>query len=673
MSGPAPAAEARGPVRGWLALLPWTLGLLLAGVLALEQLERIAERLLRRDAEQTALSYAHDLATQTPGIHTILAGGTPEPAALSALQRFRSLGKVFRYRLFDPQGRLLVDSDHLHCVAGACVPGDTPDPAQQAATARVASDGQPRIELLRHAAGGPQPVTYTEAYVPFKVQGRVAGVIEVFVDQTARAERIGSAFFDVVALVVTLMGAFGAALLALITVRLRDRAGHERRLRRLAERDTLTGALNRGSFDAALQAAARRQARGAPGFAVLCLDIDHFKALNDAHGSTAGDEVLRVAGQRLAAAMRHGDVVARLGGDQFALLLQPGRRPETTDSLQALAQRLLDSLAQPIELQGRQLAFSASIGVARYGIDADSTTELMRRADTALSRAKSGGRGRFSFYDPAVDAALERRRALDADLRQAVREQALSLHYQPLYQADGRTLLGFEALLRWQHPVRGAVSPVEFIPLAEQAGLIGELGAWALRRACADAAAWPAPLKVAVNVSSAQFKAAQDLVDVVFGALDATGLAATRLELELTESLLIEDSATVRAALTGLTARGVQLALDDFGTGFSSLSYLWQYPLSKIKLDRSFTAALGSDPKVAVIVRAAIALARSLGLRVNAEGVETVAQMEALRGLGCDELQGFLLGRPAPNTSWGHAAALAAPAAAALDSSSAAA
>ncbi len=422
------------------------------------------------------------------------------------------------------------------------------------------------------------------------------------------------------------------------------------RVRYMAHHDVLSGALNRASFNEVLQQAAWRRAEGGPAFSLLCIDLDHFKDVNDTFGHAAGDQVLRVATQRLKACVREGDQVARLGGDEFAVVLLG---VATVDAVTPLAQRIVEALAQGYEVADQRVICGGSVGVAIHGLDASEPDDLLGKADLALYRAKGSGRGTFSFYDVQMDLQMQARRELTRDLREAITAGQMSLHYQPLYGRDASTLTGYEALLRWSHPTRGDIAPVEFVPLAEETGVIDTLGLWALRRACAEAANWPAPLTVAVNLSALQF-AGDNLVELVTQALADAGLAPGRLELEITESLLMNNTEQVMGQLRALSAMGVSIAMDDFGTGYSSLAYLWRFPFDKVKIDRAFTHNLGHDAKVGVIVHSIISLAHSLNIRVNAEGVETPSQMAALQDRGCDELQGFLLGRPGPGEELTH-------------------
>ena len=646
--------------RRWLA--GWVACLAAGSVLALWTLRSVGERLLARDAEHTALQYAHYLGATVPGLDALFAGAPARADTLRELRAARALGDVFRFKLFDAQGRALLTSDDIDHGDTRAAPGTESLRVHQAGSRSHVADtvlaGHNHVELHDGTGKPGRPALYSEAYVPLQVDGRVLGVIEVYVNQVERAARIHQAFLHVSVLVGALLLAFGAFGMAHWAQRWRERRQAEERVRYLARHDVLSGALNRASFTELLNQAAWRHGEGGPGFAVLCIDLDGFKDVNDALGHAAGDEVLRQATQRLRQLVRHGDEVARLGGDEFAIL-QSGVADSA--SVASFAQRVVDGLAEPYQVAGQGALCSASVGAAIVGIDATTPQDLMHKADLALYRAKAHGRGSFSFYDAVLDARLEERRELARDLREAVEAEVMNVHYQPLYDADGQTLLGYEALLRWTHATRGAVPPAMFIPLAEDTGLIEPLGRWVLRRACAQAASWPHPLSLSVNLSAAQFQD-EGLVQTVADALIDARLPPQRLELEITESLLMSNTEGVVRMLHALSAMGVRIAMDDFGTGYSSLAYLWRFPFDKVKIDRAFTQGLNDD-KVELIVRSIVSLAHSLGIRVNAEGVESRAQLAALQKLGCDEMQGFLLGRPvAPETlQHGRGPAMAAP------------
>ena len=414
----------------------------------------------------------------------------------------------------------------------------------------------------------------------------------------------------------------------------------------LAHHDPLTRLPNRVLFHDRVQQALAQVDRGAR-FAVLCLDLDRFKAVNDTLGHPIGDGLLRQVAERLQACVREGDTVARLGGDEFAIVLLNAGEPA---EVERLAARIIEVVSAGYEVDGHQVSIGTSIGVALAPADGATAHELLKNADTALYGAKANGRGTSCFYEATMNAALQSRRALEIGLRQAVSGEEFQLHYQPLVDARSHRVCGFEALIRWQHPEQGMIPPDRFIPVAESCGLIGVIGHWVLRRACLDAAAWPDDIKVAVNLSAAQFKD-KDLVANVRAALAATGLQAHRLELEITESVLLHDSDAILAALRAIKALGVQVAMDDFGTGYSSLSYLRSFPFDKVKIDRSFIKDLPHDHNAMAIVRAIVGLSGTFGMAVTAEGVETSEQALQLASEACTQLQGYLFSRPLPATS----------------------
>ncbi|MEE7446481.1 bifunctional diguanylate cyclase/phosphodiesterase [Methylobacterium radiotolerans] len=426
------------------------------------------------------------------------------------------------------------------------------------------------------------------------------------------------------------------------------RKAAEAEVARLARHDVLTGLPNRALFHETLERGLADIVQRGGACAVLYLDLDGFKSVNDSLGHQAGDELLR----RVAAGLRGiaGDgAVARLGGDEFAVLCAGGAAEAG-----ALAEHLIALFDSPFSLGGHRVGVGLSVGIALapgHGTDAE---PLYRRADLALYRAKAEGRGTYRIFTPAMDEEAEERRVLERDLRQALDDNTLSLHYQP--QVDGQTgaLVGFEALLRWTHPARGGVSPSVFVPLAEETGLIVALGDWVLREACREAAQWAQPLKVAVNLSPRQFQK-PDLPETVLAILAETGLSPDRLELEVTESIIINDMARAVGILRRLKSYGIRISMDDFGTGYASLATLQAFPFDKLKIDRSFVAQLGTGPQAAVIVRAVLSLGRSLGMGVVAEGVETHAQMRFLTEEACGEMQGYLFGRPRPITAYADA------------------
>jgi diguanylate cyclase (GGDEF)-like protein len=417
-----------------------------------------------------------------------------------------------------------------------------------------------------------------------------------------------------------------------------------------ATRDGLTGLPNRVALLDALDKTL--QGRGRKSTAVLFIDLDNFKDANDAFGHEVGDGLLVALAGRLGAQLRFGDMLARLGGDEFAVVLSDLSHP---DDAIASAERLLRTLNDPIRIGEFTLSADASLGLA-YADGATDGADLLRNADLAMYQAKRDGGGQVAIYRPTLHTAVLRRSELEADLRVALDAQQFVLHYQPIIDVTTNRLVGTEALVRWEHPVRGLLAPGEFITAAEQSGLIVPLGAWVLRTACAQTAAWQqqgpdrAPLTVAVNLSPRQLLD-RTLVATVAEALHESGLDASSLCLEITEGSVIRDFETTMPTLNALRTLGVSLALDDFGTGYSSLSYLKQLPVNIVKIDRSFVNDLGSETPNSQIVLAIIELAHALGMRVTAEGAETPLQMHTLRAMGSDQAQGYLLGRPMPGDS----------------------
>ncbi len=377
--------------------------------------------------------------------------------------------------------------------------------------------------------------------------------------------------------------------------------------------------------------------------AVFCIDLDNFKTVNDTLGHQFGDGLLKYVADRLRACVGPGVTVARVGGDEFSLIL-----PDLVHDADCadLAQRVCEAVRTPIELAGHPILIDSSIGIALapdHGVEPD---ELLKNADLALYRAKADGRGSYRFFEPSMDARLKARRALESELRQALIEGQFVLHYQPILNVENNAITCCEALVRWQHPERGLIPPADFIPVAEEIGLIVALGEWVLRKACADAASWPSQIKVAVNLSPIQMGSA-NLVPTVIGALAAAGLPACRLELEITESVMIQNTEATLAALHQLRHLGVKISMDDFGTGYSALSYLRLFAFDKLKIDRCFINDLSNDASRA-IVRAVTDMARSLGMITTAEGVETAEQFDHVRLLCCDEVQGYYISRPQP-------------------------
>jgi diguanylate cyclase (GGDEF)-like protein len=424
----------------------------------------------------------------------------------------------------------------------------------------------------------------------------------------------------------------------------------EARVARLASEDPLTGLPNRRVFRTDLDRQCDTLATSCPpadgeiSFAVFFLDLDRFKVINDSMGHRMGDRLLQAVAQRLLTTLVDGDTLARLGGDEFAIIVKSARsRP----ALDARAAAIVEAIARPYEIDGSRVRSSVSIGVAVAPVDGRTADDLLVAADVALYEVKANHRGSHRFFEQAMTLEVNERRQIELDLREAIEANAIELHYQPIVDMRTGAVTGFEALARWNHPVRGAIPPTVFIPIAEDTGIIYTLGRWILIEACRQAMTWPDCMAVSVNVSPVQF-AEPDFVETVAAALAAAGLDPARLELELTEGIFLEDNAATSTTLRKLKDLGVAITLDDFGTGYASLSYLRVFPFDRIKIDRSFVSDLGTGSQLIAIVQAVVSIARALGMTTTAEGVETEAQREFLAALGCDHAQGWLFSRALP-------------------------
>ena len=429
-----------------------------------------------------------------------------------------------------------------------------------------------------------------------------------------------------------------------------DTKRNEARIAYLAHTDVITGLANRSHFMEKIEAARAQLAADAEPFSILMLDLDHFKYVNDSLGHAAGDLLLKAAGERLQTAVRGGDMVARFGGDEFAIIhaaadSTPG--DHRRDSTVALAGRILEAFKAPFEIEGHKMYVGTSIGIALAPDDGTDAEDLLKKADLALYETKGGGRNGFTFFDPRMTEAVAERHEIEADMRLGLARGEFELHYQPVVDVSTRELSGVEALVRWRHPDHGMMSPARFIPLAESTGLIVPLGEWVLRQACRDAMRWPAHITVAVNLSAVQFRK-RNLVEAVQRALAESGLPPRRLEIEVTETVLLEKDNDHIALLHRLKELGVSVALDDFGTGYSSLSYLTMFPFDKIKIDQSFIKDMAARSDCAAIVCSVIGLGRSLDMTTTAEGVETEVQFEIVRAAGVTLAQGYLFGKPCP-------------------------
>ena len=631
---------AKMSIRRNIGVLVVVLGILVGGTWAAVKLA--TDHLLYRSATSAATGWAQYLADNVVDLEQIAAGERPSAASLAFFHGARKVGHVFRYVIFNREGysQLLSQHDEITLVGLSEYSADA---------ARSIRTNQPIVDVK---AGGSRdfPSFFAQAYVPVRVDGRPIAVVAAYVDQTGERDDFYRTFVLEAAWLCLMTGlAFAVPAIAWYR-RTREKQVVDRRIRFLAHHDALTGLTNRLDLIEKLdKALAALPARGGS-LAVHFVDLDRFKEVNDTLGHDAGDFLLTTVAERLRAATRPEDVIARLGGDEFIVVQ---RAVLDKAEVEVFAYRLKSALAVPVRFKAHEIATTASVGIAIAPADGSSPERLLKSADLALYRAKADGRNLIRFFLPEMDRDLQARINLEKTIRDAVLHDRFVLHYQPLFAMLDRRLIGFEALIRL--PVRDGtlIPPMDFIPVAEELRLIDKIGAWVLREACHTAATWPAHLTVAVNLSPAQFLAG-DIGHIVAAALKESGLAAHRLELEITETLLLGNTAAIMAELQALKAMGVAIVMDDFGTGYSSLSYLWRFPFDKIKIDRSFMQEFdGSSRDAETVVKTIIALGRELHMRVTVEGVETAKQAAFLDGVDGDQAQGFFFGRPVPASEVG--------------------
>jgi diguanylate cyclase (GGDEF)-like protein len=539
--------------------------------------------------------------------------------------------RVLRYELYDAMGRLVFTSGQSNFDVGDEDADLWANPIQQGAVVGL---------FARHA--DQRPTHFALLRLPLNLNATARGMLLVFLDQSDQANVL-SGYFGLIALVILTLLAIGVATpVAFAWMRSQEQQQAVEQVRYLESHDALTGLSNRRAFADSLGEAMARMKRDNTHIAVVCLDIDKFKEINDAAEHGGGDQVLREIGNRIKGTLRERDLIARLGADEFAIALVD---ITNLGDVMAFMNRLVGALRQPFHVSSKEILITTSVGIALAPADGDTASTVLRHATIALSRAKGDGGQRMCFFEESMDKALKRRRTVEQELRLALGREEFEVVYQPQYNLANEQQCGSEALIRWHHPVHGKIAPGHFISVAEETGLIVPIGEWVLRRACFDAVTWPEHLTVAVNLSPAQFRDS-DIAETVADILHETGLPAERLELEITENLLINDTEEVLGKLNRLRELGVKIAMDDFGTGYSSLSYLARFPFSKIKIDRQFIRNMTRDPAMRAIVKTIIALGKSLDVTITAEGVETPEQAQMLRKFGCSQVQGFLYGQP---------------------------
>lgn len=571
------------------------------------------------------------------GIDTLFSGW------ITRLTRFldadNHVSQVKNFALLGPKGAILLHSEGFDT---GTLRSEVADSAFQSEFYKSVGMHSTRI-IDRFKKSGEETSEFHKALiVPVLANQKVARVYMLEVDQSSAATMSKVALIAA-SMMTSLLIVLGYSVPAAVAFRrIRERWKAEDQIRFLAMHDPLTGLSNRVQLQKRLEHAVVRAKRRDQIVSVMCVDLDRFKEINDTFGHKAGDTLLVEMSRRLRECVRETDIVARLGGDEFVVVAEDLEQPS---DVIPLARRICDRLADPVDLETHQIAVSGSVGITFAPAEGTDVHGLLNNADLALYRAKNDGRSTFRFFEPEMDDAIQNRRMLAGELRQALRNGGLHLHYQPQFDLRSGQLTGYEALARWTHPERGEIPPGKFIPIAEESGLIAMLGEWVLGTACRYACHWPAGTTLSVNISPAQF-ASQDLASVVRNTLSQTGFDAGRLLLEFTEELLFRNTEETIVTLQELTGMGVRLALDDFGSGYSSLSYLTRLPVSKIKIDRSFVRGMEQDKDASAIVSTIIGIGRSLDVTIAAEGVETEAQALYLRHAGCTEVQGFFFGKP---------------------------
>jgi diguanylate cyclase (GGDEF)-like protein len=613
-------------------------GMVVLGCAVLFGINAAVNRAVSADAEHKAEEWATYFIEQMPNLDRLIATGNPDARQNEVIKTAAKVGDVFRFKLYNQRGDLtLVSGEGVATVLTA-----SDDDGHH--VVEVMRTGISKVSLNDGTGKENRPPVYVEAYVPIiDDHGGFRGVVEVYIDQTATASLFKTSFAALsIALALALALAFGLPMMAYL---LRSKQASEARQRAeyLAHYEPMTGLLNRATFSDKLDSILRGRERGQR-LALVLVDVDDFKVINDTHGHEAGNEFLIHVANCITLMCRETDVVARPGGNEFILALIDRSELEAIE----LVERLRRLLGQPILIQGKSIAAKLSAGVYLVKPDADGIEDAMHKADMALYQAKLDGGNICRLFSEELENGMRARRELEQLIRRTAEQEGFELHYQPLLHTDSGACAGFEALLRLPDGKGGYISPLTCIPVIEAMGLINVVGKWVIEEATRTAATWPSHLFVAVNLSVTQFEDGQ-LGGHVKNALAATGLKPKRLELEVTETLLMQNTDSIAQQLGELRKLGIALAMDDFGTGYSSLGYLWQFGFDKLKIDQSFVAALNhQDKKPREILDTIIMLAHKLEMTVTAEGIETADQAEVLSALGCDQVQGFLYGRPVP-------------------------
>ena len=621
-------------IRRYLATVVVVLATLAGGTALI--IKSTTDRLLYHETTQVAQRWAEYLAANVGDLEQIAAGEAPSSSSLAFLAN-KGTGEVFRYTIFNRYGYSMLVADREKAT-----PVDLSE--FDASAAESVKRDSPIVDARQGREPG-EPAYFAQAYVPVLIQGRPVAVVAAYVDETEARENHYWAFLNAAMLLFGLTAlAFGLPSLAWYW-RTQEKQQAERRIQFLAHHDVLSGLMNRARLQQALEELLAAQPATGRRVALYFVDIDHFKTINDTFGHEGGDFLLTTVAARMRAMTRSADAVARVGGDEFVIA-----QTDVIDKAQAesFARRIRSVLGAPAHYNGQEMRSTFTVGVALAPDDGDTVERLLRSADLALYAGKEAGRDCVRFFAREMDESLQKRISLEKTIREAIAHDSFVLHYQPIVEIHGKRLIGFEALARLPGPDGKLISPVEFIPVAEEMRVIDKIGAWVLREACRTAVTWPKELTVAVNLSPAQFETGQ-VEDAVTAALEESGLSPKRLELEITETLLLTRTEATMTTLRRLKQKGLAVVMDDFGTGYSSLSYLWKFPFDKIKIDRSFMEGFEKSGRDAeTVVKTIIALGREMKMRVTVEGVEAASQIDFLYDAQADAVQGFYFGAPLP-------------------------
>jgi diguanylate cyclase (GGDEF)-like protein len=599
---------------------------------------RATTKLLEGDAEMVTDEWANYIVSNVPDLTEIAQGETPSNESVIFFEQARQVGRVYAFSIYDPDGRLILKSNEL----GRTQTFDS-NIFETRPEFTKARETRQRVMFVNESGAGNEPEVYADALIPIGTQGNLDGWLEIRVDQTRR-QRLFMSSMTSIALIIGLILGAGPAIG--FWYRTRQKQIAERQLDYLSHFDAASGLLNRGAWLDRLGGLLAGRTQGTSRAAVFQIDLNGFKLATDNYGPAAGDCFLKEMAKRVITEPFAQATFARVNSGQFAAFL-----PRVTDAIDAahVARQLVEALSRPVEWEGHILGSPISVGVALVPDDGADASRLWTAASIALEEAIDAGRNCYRFFAAETERQTQKQRELEQTIADAYERHYFELHYQPIIDLKSRQLRGFEALIRLNHPEKGMISPADFIPVAEKTGDIQKIGAWCLEEACRTASFWPSDLTVSVNLSPIQFNSGQ-LISVLRRALDGANFPAYRLELEVTEGLLLGNVEVIKEQLTILRDMGIAIALDDFGTGYSSLSYLWQFPFSKIKIDQSFIRAIEATPSAPGILKTIIALGRYLSVPMTAEGVETAEQARFLERAGCQLAQGYLFSRPVPGT-----------------------